>query len=165
MEEEQKAGTNQYLTFKLDKELFTVNVHNVREILGYVKITRMPDATSFMRGLINVRGSVIPVIDLRQKFGFGRTGIKASTRIIVLEIERDVGRLVIGALADSVKEVIELSSDQIEPPPDAGTRWKKDYICGVCRYNDEFIMLLNNRKLFTNAELTSLDSNDGEEIE
>ncbi|MDM8515976.1 chemotaxis protein CheW [Desulfobacterales bacterium HSG16] len=162
MAEEQKAETNQYLTFKLDEEFFTVNVHNVREILEYVKITRMPDAPSFMRGLINVRGSVIPVIDLRQKFGFGRIERKTSTRIIVLEIERDVGRLVIGALADSVKEVIELSSGQIEPPPDMGTRWKKDYICGVVRYNDEFIMLLNNRKLFTNAELTSLDSNDWE---
>lgn len=154
MATDQSSERNHYLTFKLDEEFFTVNVYNVREILECGKITRMPDAPPFMRGIINVRGSVIPVIDLRQKFGFGMTEEKESARIIVLEIERDTGRLVIGALADSVKEVIELHSDQVEPPPDMGTRWKKDYITGVGKYGDEFIMLLDTHKLFTNDELT-----------
>ena len=162
MATETKKETRQYLTFKLDEEFFTVNVHNVREILEYVKITRMPDAPPFMRGIINVRGNVIPVIDLRQKFGFGETECKASTRIIVLEIEREAGMLIIGALADSVKEVIELSVDQIEPPPDMGTRWKKDYIGGVGKYSEEFVMLLDLRKLFTNTELTLIDQDDAQ---
>lgn len=151
------SETSQYLTFKLDEEFFTVNVHNVREILEYLKITKMPDAPPFMRGIINVRGSVIPVIDLRMKFGMEETVPRPTTRIIVLEIERESSNLVIGALADSVKEVIELTAEQVEPPPDTGTRWEKDYITGVGKYNDEFIMLLDTGKLFSNEELTSLD--------
>ena len=154
--------TGQYLTFKLDEEFFTVNVHNVREILEYLKITKMPEAPPFMRGIINVRGSVIPVIDLRLKFGMEETVPRPTTRIIVLEIERENGNLVIGALADSVKEVIELTAGQVEPPPDTGTRWKKEYIVGVGKYNDEFIMLLDIGKLFSHEELTSLDGRQAE---
>ena len=149
--------TSQYLTFKIDEEYFTVNVHNVREILEYSKITKMPDAPHFMRGIINVRGSVIPVIDLRLKFGMEQTVPKASTRIIVMDIEKEGGNLVIGSLADAVKEVIEIAPDEIEPPPDMGTHWKKDYILGVGQYQDEFIMLLDIEKLFSMSELTTLD--------
>ncbi|HIJ79372.1 MAG: chemotaxis protein CheW [Desulfobulbaceae bacterium] len=148
--------TSEYLTFKIDEEYFTVMVHNVREILEYTKITKMPDAPNFMRGIINVRGSVIPVIDLRLKFGMEATIPKASTRIIVMEIEKEGGSLTIGSLADAVKEVIEIAPDQIEPPPDMGTHWKKDYIIGVGQYSDEFIMILDIKKLFSMAELTCL---------
>ncbi|MCK9296464.1 MAG: chemotaxis protein CheW [Desulfobulbaceae bacterium] len=149
--------TDQYLTFKIDEEYFTVNVRNVREILEYTKITKMPDAPHFMRGIINVRGSVIPVIDLRLKFGMEATVPKSSTRIIVMEIAREGRTLVIGSLADSVKEVIEIAPDQIEPPPEMGTRWKKDYILGVGKYQEEFIMLLDIKKLFSTDELTRID--------
>jgi purine-binding chemotaxis protein CheW len=155
--------THQYLTFKIDEEYFTVNVLNVREILEYVKVTKMPDAPNFMRGIINVRGSVIPVIDLRLKFGMSETIPKATTRIIVMDIERENGNLVIGSLADSVKEVIEITPDQVEPPPDMGTRWKKDYILGVGQYHEEFIMLLDIKKLFSVSELTTLDQSGLEE--
>lgn len=158
------SATGQYLTFKLDEEYFTVNVHNVREILEYIKITKMPEAPPFMRGIINVRGSVIPVIDLRLKFGMEETVPRPTTRIIVLEIERENGNLIIGALADSVKEVIELTAEQVEPPPDTGTRWKKEYIIGVGKYNDEFIMLLDIGKLFSREELTSLDDQQAEQV-
>lgn len=155
------TATTQYLTFKLDEEFFTVNVHNVREILEYLKITKMPDAPPFMRGIINVRGSVIPVIDLRMKFGMEPTEAKSTTRIIVLEVQRENGNLVIGALADSVKEVIELAPDQIDPPPDMGTRWKREYITGVGKYNEEFIMLLDTNKLFSTSELNVLECQEG----
>ena len=107
--------TGQYLTFKIDEEYFTVNVHNVREILEYSKITKMPDAPEFMRGIMNVRGSVIPVVDLRLKFGMEATVPKITTRIIVLEIQAEGRELVIGSLADAVKEVIEILPDKIEP--------------------------------------------------
>ncbi|RJX35971.1 MAG: purine-binding chemotaxis protein CheW [Desulfurivibrio sp.] len=149
--------TAHYLTFKIDEEYFTVNVHSVREILEYSKITKMPDAPPFMRGIINVRGSVIPVIDLRLKFGMEETIPKSSTRIIVMEIAREGKTLVIGSLADSVKEVIEIAPEQIEPPPEMGTRWKKDYILGVGKYQDEFIMLLDIKKLFSIDELTRIN--------
>lgn len=149
--------TGQYLTFKIDEEYFTVNVHNVREILEYSKITKMPDSPDFMRGILNVRGSVIPVVDLRLKFGMEATVPKTTTRIIVLEIKGEGRDLVIGSLADAVKEVIEIPPAQIEPPPDIGTRWKKDYIMGVGQYQDEFIMILDIKKLFSISELTSMD--------
>lgn len=150
--------TYHYLTFKLNEEYFTVNVNNVREILEYVKITRMPDAPPFMRGIINVRGGIVPVIDLRLKFGMEATEPKTTTRIVVMEIEQDEGnKLVIGSLADSVKEVIELSPEQIEPPPDIGSRWKQEYIRGVGKYGEEFIMLLDINKLFSHTELSMLD--------
>jgi purine-binding chemotaxis protein CheW len=151
------SETHQYLTFQLGEEYFTVNVRNVREILEYVKITRMPDAPPFMQGIINVRGGIVPVIDLRLKFGMEATDPKPTTRIVVMEIERENGSLVIGALADSVKEVIELAQEQIEPPPDIGARWQREYIKGVGKYKEEFIMLLDIDKLFSLNELTLLD--------
>ena len=160
---EEISETNHYLTFKLDEEYFTVNVRNVREILEYVKITKMPEAPHFMRGIINVRGGIVPVIDLRLKFGMEPTDPKPTTRIVVLEIEREGGSLVIGSLADSVKEVIELASEEIEPPPDIGARWKRDYIKGVGKYKDEFIMLLDTDKLFSLAELTMIEEAGDEE--
>ncbi len=162
---EEIKQTNQYLTFKLDEEYFTVNVDNVREILEYVKITKMPDAPPFMRGIINVRGGIVPVIDLRLKFGMEPTDPKSTTRIVVMEIEREEGdKLVIGSLADSVKEVIELSAAQIDPPPDIGARWKREFIKGVGKYQDEFLMLLDIHKLFSQTELSMLDQA-GEEAE
>lgn len=151
------SETHQYLTFQLGEGYFTVNVLNVREILEYVKITRMPDAPPFMQGIINVRGGIVPVIDLRLKFGMEATEPKPSTRIVVMEIERENGGgLVIGALADAVKEVIELAPEHIEPPPDIGARWQREYIKGVGKYKEEFIMLLDIDKLFSLNELTLL---------
>lgn len=141
--------SNHYLTFKLDEEFFTVEVSRVREILECVKITKVPDAPPFMRGMINVRGGVVPVIDLRIKFGLSSTERQATTRIIVLEIQRQEKVLVIGALADAVKEVIELASEQIVPPPDIGTRWKRDLIKGVGSHNEEFVMILDLDKIFS----------------
>ena len=141
--------TNQYLTFKLDEEYFTVEVTRVREILEFVKITKVPDAPPFMRGMINVRGGVVPVIDLRLKFGMSITERKVTTRIIVLEIVKEGKTLVIGALADAVKEVIELRPEQIVPAPDIGTRWKRELIKGVGSHNEEFVMILDLDKLFS----------------
>ena len=157
--------TSQYLTFKLDEEFFTVDVRNVREILEYVKITKMPDSPPFMRGIINVRGGIVPVIDLRLKFGMERTEAKTTTRIVVMEIDNDGGSLVIGVLADAVKEVIDLAPDQIEPPPDIGTRWKKEYIRGVGKYDEEFIMLLDIDKLFSGVELAVMEQTGAAEAE
>ncbi|MEN8258944.1 MAG: chemotaxis protein CheW [Thermodesulfobacteriota bacterium] len=159
---EETSATSQYLTFKLDEEYFTVNVRNVREILEYMKITKMPDAPHFMQGIINVRGGIVPVIDLRQKFSMGQTDPTPTTRIVVMEIKKETGNLVIGTLADSVKEVIELTAEQIEPPPDIGSHWQREYLKGVGKYNNEFIMLLDIDKLFSQAELTLLEESGGE---
>ncbi len=143
------SETNQYLTFKLEEEFFTIEVTRVREILEFVKITKVPDAPVFMRGMINVRGGVVPVVDLRLKFGMSITERTATTRIIVMEIAKEGKTLVIGALADAVKEVIELHPEQIAPPPDIGTHWKRELIKGVGSHNEEFVMILDIDKLFS----------------
>ena len=158
--EESSAETRQYLTFKLDDEYFAVNILNVKEILEYIKITKMPDAPDFMRGIINVRGSIIPVVDLRLKLGMGAIVPKSTTRIIIMEIKRDGETLSIGYLTDLVKEVVEINSEQIDPPPDIGTRWTKDYIYGVGKYYDEFIMLLDINKIFDQSEFNAFDQVD-----
>ncbi len=154
---ESTITTQQYLTLMLDDVYFAVNILNVKEILEYIKITKMPDAPDFMCGIINVRGSVIPVVDLRMKLGMGLLEQKATTRIIIMEIEKEGAVLSVGYLTDSVKEVIEIAPEQVDPPPDIGTRWTKDYIIGVGKYNNEFIMLLDINKIFIQSELKAFD--------
>src|SRR5512139_388478 len=106
------TGTTQYLTYKLGEEVFALDISKVREILDYTTITKVPRTPEFMRGVINVRGSVVPVVDLRLKFGMTQTERTLGTCIIVLEIAVEGETIVLGALADSVQEVIELEPEQ-----------------------------------------------------
>jgi purine-binding chemotaxis protein CheW len=112
----------------------------------------MPD---FVRGVINLRGSVVPVVDLRAKFGLPPTERTVDTRILIVEITVDQESTVLGALADAVKEVIELEPEQIDPPPKIGTRLKTDFIRGVGKRDDEFIIILDVDRVFSNDELAS----------
>ena len=109
--------TAQYITFKLGDELFAINVAQVREVLELPLITKVPTAPGYMRGVVNVRGKAIPVVDLRLKFGLPSTPDTINSRIVVLELELDGETTVVGGIADSVHEVIELEADQINPPP------------------------------------------------
>jgi len=143
----------QYLTFKLEDEVFAVWVSSVREILDYTAITKVPRTPDYMRGVINVRGSVVPVVDLRLKFGMTKTEQLVNTCIIVIEIGLDDETTVLGALADSVQEVIELEPAQIEPPPKIGTRLKTEFIKGIGKRENEFIMILDIDKVFSMDEL------------
>ncbi|WP_028893649.1 chemotaxis protein CheW [Syntrophorhabdus aromaticivorans] len=143
----------QYLTFKLEDEVFAVWVSKVREILDHTNITKVPRTPDFMRGVINLRGSVVPVVDLRLKFGMTKTEQLVNTCIIVIEIGLDDETTVLGALADSVQEVIELEPAQIEPPPKIGTRLKTEFIKGIGKRENEFIMILDIDKVFSMDEL------------
>ncbi len=147
------AESAQYLTFKLSLEVFAVEVAKVREILEYSSITKVPKTPEFMRGVINVRGSVVPVVDLRSKFGMRLTELTVNTCIIVLEIDLDEETTVLGALADSVQEVIELEPGQIEPAPRIGTQLKTEFIKGIGKRGNEFIMILDIDKVFSNNEI------------
>ena len=111
------SDTRQYLTFKLGEEVFAVDVAKVREILELTPITKVPKTPEFMRGVINVRGSVVPVVDMRLKFGMPRAKETINTCIVVMEVDMDGETSVIGALADSVQEVSEFQPEHIEPPP------------------------------------------------
>jgi purine-binding chemotaxis protein CheW len=148
----------QYLTFRLSQEVFAVEVAKVREILEYITITRVPKTPEFMRGVINVRGSVVPVLDVRLKFGMSATERTVNTCIVVLEIDFEGETTILGALADSVQEVIELEPDQIEPAPKIGTQLRTEFIKGIGKRDNEFIMILDIDKVFSAEDLEKVTS-------
>ena len=148
--------TTQYLTFKLGEEIFAVDVAQVREILDFTVVTKVPQTPEFMRGVINLRGSVVPVVDMRLKFGMQKTEKSVNTCIVVVEVIYDTETLIIGALADSVQEVIELEPGQIEPPPKIGSRLKVEFLKGMGKRDDQFIMILDIDKVFSAEEITAV---------
>jgi len=150
------AESIQYLTFKLAEETFALDVAKVREILELTSITKVPQTPDYMRGVINLRGSVVPVVDMRLKFGMGMTGQTVNTCIIVVEVTLDGDAIVIGALADSVQEVVEMEPGSIEPPPHIGTRLDTTFIKGMGKIDDHFVMVLDIDMIFSFAELAEL---------
>jgi len=140
--------TAQYITFRLGDELFAINVAQVREVLDLTLITKVPTAPAYMRGVVNVRGNAIPVVDLRQRFGLPSTAETVNTRILVLELQIDGEQAVLGGIADSVHEVIELEPSQIAPPPTIAMRWRSEFIQGMGKRGDEFIIVLDINAVF-----------------
>jgi purine-binding chemotaxis protein CheW len=149
--------TSQYMTFKLGNELFAVKVSQVREVLEIPQITRVPSAPDYMRGVVNLRGQAIPVVDLRVRFGLPPVANTANTRIIVMELELDGEAAVLGGIADSVHEVIDLEPDSINPPPRIAMRWRTEFIQGMGRRGDDFIILLDVNAVFSSDELALVD--------
>jgi purine-binding chemotaxis protein CheW len=142
-----------YLTFMLDRETFAIPVANVREVLDLTEVTRVPRTPDFMRGVINLRGGVVPVVDMRKKFNLPDVEDAVDTCIIVVEVNVDGDAMVIGALADSVQEVFELADDQIEPPPSIGTRLDTEFISGMGKQGELFTIILDIDKVFSVDEL------------
>ena len=149
---------NSYLTFKLGKEEFAANVKNVLNILEYTRITEVPKAPEYMKGVINLRGEVLPVIDTRIKFGMSPAEIDSNTCIIVTEIQMDKEEVRIGALVDSVQQVLEIEENQIEPCPTIGNQYNSEFISGMVVDNDKFIMILNINKVFSQEEIEDVQS-------
>jgi purine-binding chemotaxis protein CheW len=156
------SNANQYLTFTLDNEQYAIGVAKVREVLEYTKITKLPRTAVFMKGIINLRGAGVPVIDLRLKFGLPETPITKHTSIIVMEVESQDGAVIVGALADAVHEVVDIDEASIEPAPRFGTRLAAEFIKGVGKKDDLFIILLDIDRIF-NAEEISVITADSEE--
>ena len=148
--------TTQYLTYKLEDEIFAVDVAKVREILDFTPATKVPGTPEFMRGVINVRGNVVPVVDMRLKFGLTKTEKTVDTCIVVMEIVVDDDTTVLGALVDSVQEVFEIEASHIEPPPRMGTRWRTEFIKGIGKRNDELIIILDIDRVFSSSELGAI---------
>lgn len=148
--------TKQYLTFRLAEETFAVDVAKVLEILDFTTITKVPRTPDFMRGVINLRGSVVPVVDLKLKFGLEKTEKTVDTCIIVIEIDMDGETTVMGSLADKVEEVLELGPEQIELPPRIGIKLNSDFIRGMGKTGDSFTIILDTDKIFSVEECVSL---------
>jgi len=145
--------TTQYLTFKLEEEIFALDISKVREVLDFTAITKVPRTPEFMRGVINLRGNVVPVVDMRLKFGMTKTENTVNTCIIIVEIHLDGEMTVLGALADAVQEVIDLGARQIEPAPKIGTRLKTDFVQGMGKRDEGFIIILDIDRVFSADEL------------
>jgi len=143
----------QYLTFNLDKEIFAVDVAHVREIQEASTITKVPRTPEFMRGVINVRGSVVPVVDMRLKLGMPAVADTIDTCIIIMEIGLDGDIVVMGALADSVQEVFELPPEQIEPVPKIGTQLNTRFIKGIGKHDEKFVIILDIENILSTDEI------------
>ena len=150
------TDTRQYLTFKLGGEVFAIDVSKVREVLDFTTMTKIPRTPDFMSGVINLRGNVVPVVDLRLCFEMSRTEKTVNTCIVVMEMLLEGESTVVGALADSVEEVIDLEPEQIQPAPRMGTQIRTDFIKGMGRRDAEFIMILDIDRVFSAEELSAV---------
>jgi purine-binding chemotaxis protein CheW len=154
---DEKTGTaTQYLTFRLGEEVFALDISEVREVLDYTTVTKVPQTPDYMRGVINLRGSVVPVVDMRLKFGMPAAEQTVNTCIIIVEIAVDGESTIIGAIADSVREVLELEAEQIEPPPRIGMKLNTEFIHGMGKHNEQFIIILDIDRVFSLDELANI---------
>jgi len=158
MEGQVGGSISQYLTFKLDQELFAVDISKVREVLEFTSMTRVPRTPDFMRGVINLRGNVVPVVDMRLKLGLSMTEKTVDTCVVISEVSVDGETTVLGALVDSVQEVIDLDSGHVAPPPHLGSRIDASVIRGMGKREDEFIMILDLDRVFTSEDLRASTS-------
>ena len=156
--------TSQYLTFKLEDEIFSLDISKVREVLDFTKITKVPQTPDFMLWVINLRGSVVPVVEMLRKFGLSQAQTTVHTCIIIVEIELDDEIMVLGALVDSVQEVMELEPGQIEPPPRIGSRRNTKFIKGMGKRDDEFIIILDIDKVFSADEFVMAQQLSSEQL-
>lgn len=148
MKDTNQETINSYLTFKLGNETFATNVRKVSNILELVKITEVPDSPPYLKGVINLRGSVLPVIDTRIKLDLTPTEFTKNTCILVLNIKDKEENIPVGGLVDAVSEVVQVDDNQISSPPGIGDKYKSDYITNMIKINDNFVMLLDMDKVF-----------------
>ncbi len=141
-----------FLTFVLGHELFAVNVVNVLEVLEQQQITRVPKSPEHILGIINFRGEILPVVDTRRKFNMSVVDEESKNFIIVYDLVKNENHYTVSATADGVKDVIEISPNEIKPVPEMGLNFDSRYIAGVIRRNDAFILLLHPDKVFSVAD-------------
>ncbi|MHA7853815.1 chemotaxis protein CheW [Marinobacter shengliensis] len=155
------AGTsgdqNQYLTFQIGREMFAVGILHIREIIEYGSLTTVPMMPEFVRGVINLRGSVVPVIDLSARFGRGESTINRRSCVVILEVEGLADSLQeIGVIVDAVSEVLEIPPADIEPAPSFGARVRADFIAGMGKVEGQFVILLDVQQALNTREMAEL---------
>jgi purine-binding chemotaxis protein CheW len=152
------ASDQQYLTFVLGGEMFAIEILNIREIIEYGSLTNVPMMPAFIRGVINLRGAVVPVIDLSVRFGRPPAEVTRRTCIVIIEVDNDGTVQDIGIVVDSVSEVLEIPAAQIEPPPAFGAKIRTDFIQGMGKVNDKFVIILNVLNVLSVEEMGALTS-------
>jgi len=149
-----EGSVSQFLTFLMGGETYGINILDIREIIEYAGITGVPMMPDFIAGVINLRGAVVPVIDLASRFGDEKTKISKRTSIIIAEVENEDLKLEVGVIVDVVNEVLNISDKDIEPAPAFGTKIRTDFISGMGKVNDELLVLLAVHKVLSIAELS-----------
>jgi purine-binding chemotaxis protein CheW len=165
MVDEKVIDTSQHLTFTLGKEVFALDITSVREVLELTPITKIPRTPDFMRGVINLRGHAVPVMDMRLKFGMPIAQVTVDTCIIIVEVEFEGERIIMGGLVDSVREVFEIPPEAMEATPRMGTSINVDYIKGIGKQDGEFIIVLDIDRLFSAKELAAVREASGSDSE
>ncbi|HSW07174.1 chemotaxis protein CheW [Aquabacterium sp.] len=147
---------SQYLTFSLGDEVFAMHIRTVREIIQFGPVTTVPLMPNFVRGVINLRGAVVPVIDLQARFGRPTAGVGKKTCIVIFDAVRDGERVELGLLVDAVSEVIDIAAEQIEPPPAFGSSVRRDFIRGMGKLGQRFVIILEPDKALDIDEMAQL---------
>ncbi|SCK29365.1 chemotaxis protein CheW [Vogesella sp. LIG4] len=155
----------QYLTFTLGRDIYALQIAPIREIIEYPGLTEIPMTPEFLRGVINLRGAVVPVIDLAVRFGRGLTKVGRRTCIVITEIAGDNGPLPLGILVDGVNEVLEVGAEQIEDKPDFGLGLRPDFVSGMIRHHNDFIVMLDIGHVLSVHELEKLVEGDTAPLE
>lgn len=150
------SSESQFVTFSLGEEVFAVPVEVVREILDHEEAFKIPNGPDYLLGLRDVRGQGVPTIDLRLKLGLSKTVPTSHTRVLVMDVPLDNRQLTLGVVADRVYEVTPFRQDQIEKAPDIGSRWRSDYIAGVVRRDQGFVVLVDLARLLSEGEAALL---------
>jgi purine-binding chemotaxis protein CheW len=153
--EEEQA--RQYLTFLLGSEMFAIGILNIKEIIEYGQLTEVPMMPEFIRGVINLRGAVVPVVDLSARFGRKRNDITRRTCIVIIEVESNDEKHDIGVVVDSVSEVIEIPDTEIEPAPSFGTKIRADFIQGMGKLKEKFVIILSVNNVLSMDDLGVLE--------
>lgn len=155
----------QYLTFFIADEEFAIGIQRVKEIIEYAEVTRVPKVPGWIRGVINLRGNVVPVVDLAVRFGLPERPVSKTTCIVVAEVKQDSENTVMGIVADAVNQVIDLAPEDIEAPPAFGTQVRLDYLAGMGKLGKKFALILNIDCVLSATELLAVASVNAATIE
>ena len=152
----EQAGqpAQEYLTFTLGREEYAIDILRVQEIRGYDQVTTIANSPAFIKGVINLRGAIVPIVDLRIKFNLADVGYDQFTVVIIL----NVGRRIVGAVVDSVSDVIALGREEIKPPPEFGASFDTEYLLGLATVAERMLILVDIEKLMTSREMALVEA-------
>jgi purine-binding chemotaxis protein CheW len=153
-----KDDVQQYLTFTLGGETYGVDILRVQEIRGWTPVTCIPNVPAYLRGVLNLRGNIVPIVDMRMRFKLEHAEFTPVTVVIVLSVQTLQGERVIGMVVDSVSDVLDITAEEIKPSPDFGSAVDTDFINGLATTNDEMVMLLDVDKMLTDDEIKGLET-------
>ena len=151
----------QYLTFLLGSEMFALGILTIKEIIEYRKPTEVPMMPASVRGVINLRGAVVPVVDLQARFGRPASPVSRRSCIVILEVAQQGDQQVVGVVVDAVSEVLDIRAEDIEPAPAFGTRIRRDFIAGMGKVRERFVILLDAQQALAMDELTTVGESEG----